>query len=88
MSRKNLPTMFSHDAEVGVKCMLNSGCLASQSRTAGFLCVVPERRTVMQSWADYLDQLREGRIVQKPFVDPHQSPDVTPSGSVGGPNTK
>jgi hypothetical protein len=36
MSRKNLSTMFSHDAEVGVKCMLNRGCLASQTCTAGF----------------------------------------------------
>ncbi|MDB6106002.1 MAG: hypothetical protein JWO52_6001 [Gammaproteobacteria bacterium] len=33
---------------------------------------------MMQSWADYLDQLREGRIVEKPFVDPHHSPDVDP----------
>lgn len=39
---------------------------------------LPERRTMMQSWADYLDRLREGRIVEKPFVDPHHSPDVDP----------
>jgi hypothetical protein len=39
MSRKNLSTIFSHDAEVGVKCMLNRGCFASHSCTAGCLCV-------------------------------------------------
>ena len=39
MSRKNLSTMFRHDADVGVKCMLNRGCLASHSCTAGCLCV-------------------------------------------------
>jgi len=39
MSRKNRSTMFSHDAEVGVKCMLNLGCLASHSCTAGCLWV-------------------------------------------------
>jgi hypothetical protein len=31
--------LFSHDAEVGVKCMLNRGCFAGYSCTAGCLCV-------------------------------------------------
>jgi hypothetical protein len=35
---RELP-MFSHDAEVGVKCMLKRGCLVSQACTAGCLCV-------------------------------------------------
>ena len=32
-------TMLSHDAEVGVKCMVKRGCLANHSCTAGCLCV-------------------------------------------------
>jgi len=39
MSRKKRSTMFSHDAEVGVKCMLKRGCLSSHFCTAGCLCV-------------------------------------------------
>jgi hypothetical protein len=39
ISRKKRSTMFSHDAEVGVKCMLKRGCLTSQACTAGCLCV-------------------------------------------------
>ena len=32
MSRKYLSTILSHDAEVGMKCMLNRGCFASHSK--------------------------------------------------------
>src|SRR5882762_4913540 len=37
MSRKNLSTMFSHDAEVGVKCMLNSRLLGQPILHGGVL---------------------------------------------------
>ena len=39
MSRKNRSTMFSHEAEVGVKCIWKRGRLASQFCTAGCLWV-------------------------------------------------
>jgi hypothetical protein len=39
MSRKKRSTMFSQDAEVGVKCTLKRGCLASHCATPGCLCV-------------------------------------------------
>jgi integrase len=29
---------------------------------------LPERRTMMQAWADYLDKLREGRAAENPFA--------------------
>jgi hypothetical protein len=32
-------TMFNHDPEVGVKCIVTRGCLASHAFTAGCLCV-------------------------------------------------
>ncbi|AER54931.1 hypothetical protein DSC_01390 [Pseudoxanthomonas spadix BD-a59] len=39
MSRKKRSTMFSHEAEVGVKCMVKRGCLASHFWTLGCLWV-------------------------------------------------
>jgi hypothetical protein len=39
MSRKKRSTMFSYDAEAGVKCMLNFRCLASHACAAECLCV-------------------------------------------------
>jgi hypothetical protein len=37
MMPKKISTMFSHDPEVGVKCMVIRGFFASQARTAGWL---------------------------------------------------
>jgi len=39
MSRKTRSTIFSHDAEVGVKCMLKQGCFSSHFCTLECLCV-------------------------------------------------
>jgi hypothetical protein len=39
MSRKNRSTMLSHEALVGVKCMVIRGCLASHAwRVSRILC--------------------------------------------------
>ena len=40
MSRKKRSTMFSHEAEVGVKCIVKRGCLSSHCWTLGFCGVV------------------------------------------------
>ena len=39
MWRKRRSTVFSHEAEVGVKCMCNRGCLSSHACTVGCLWV-------------------------------------------------
>ena len=39
MSHKKRSTLFSHDAEVAVKCMTDHGRLVSYACTAGCLCV-------------------------------------------------
>jgi hypothetical protein len=41
---------------------------------------LPERRTMMQVWADYLDRLREDRTPEKPSVEQVANP---PVGRVG-----
>src|SRR6266850_1408008 len=38
-SRKKRSTKFSHDEDVGVKCMWKRGCLASHALTLACLCV-------------------------------------------------
>jgi hypothetical protein len=58
ISRKKRSTMFSNDAEVGVKWMWKRGCLASHFRTAGCLCVAIQPDDVLQ----LLDELRITRI--------------------------
>ena len=35
--QKKTSTMFSHDPDVGVKCRVIRGCLASQARTSGWV---------------------------------------------------
>ena len=39
MIEKKTSTRFSHDPDVGVKCSVIRGCLASQARTSGWVCV-------------------------------------------------
>jgi hypothetical protein len=39
MIEKKTSAMFSHDPDVGVKCSVIRGFLASQARTSGWLCV-------------------------------------------------
>ena len=39
MIEKKTSTRFSQDPDVGVKCKVIRGCLASQARTSGWLCV-------------------------------------------------
>ena len=39
MIEKNTSTRFSHYPDVGVKCSVIRGCLASQARTSGWVCV-------------------------------------------------
>ena len=39
MMLKKTSTRFSHDPDVGVKCSVIRGCLASQARTSGWVCV-------------------------------------------------
>ena len=39
MIEKKISTMFSQDPDVGVKCRVIRGCLASQARTSGCLWV-------------------------------------------------
>ena len=36
----NCSTRLSHDDDVGMKCSVKRGCLASQAFTAGVLCVL------------------------------------------------
>jgi hypothetical protein len=42
MMPKKISTMFNHDPEVGVKCIVTRGFLASQALTLG--CLVSRRR--------------------------------------------
>ena len=39
MIEKKTSAMFSHDPDVGVKCNVIRGFLASQARTSGWVCV-------------------------------------------------
>ena len=39
MIEKKTSAMFSHDPDVGVKCKVIRGCLASQAVTSGWVCV-------------------------------------------------
>ena len=39
MIEKKTSAMFSHDPDVGVKCKVIRGFLASQARTSGWVCV-------------------------------------------------
>src|SRR5262249_23811143 len=40
---------------------------------------LPERRTMMQAWADYLDRLRDGRTPDKVSMDPAPHTDGVPT---------
>jgi hypothetical protein len=39
MNEKKTSAMFSHDPDLGVKCKVNRGYLASQARTSGWVWV-------------------------------------------------
>ncbi len=55
MSRKNRSTMLSHEALVGVKCMLKRGCLASHFWTfAGYVRWVVFFMDQVHGWEDFL----------------------------------
>ena len=69
MSRKQRSTIFSHEAEVDVKCRLKRGCLASHASTTGCLCVpsygLSHRHTAIQARRDALNVLHSSRIGQR-----------------------